>query len=128
MLLNLSPSPDINEPGPAPQAYRRVFRAASLPHVTSATQTGVREEVAVATEEDVDTPWRVVLYNDAIHTFDEVIHQLVRATGCSTSDAESIAWTVHTQGKALAFEGSFPECFRVQGVLKEIQLVTEIQG
>lgn len=87
-----------------------------------------REDVAVAEESDVETPWRVVLYNDAIHTFDEVITQLIKATGCSVSEAEDVAWTVHTKGKALAFEGSFPECFRVQGVLREIQLVTEIQG
>ncbi len=86
----------------------------------------VEEETAV--DEALDAPWRVILFNDAIHTFDEVINQLIKATGCSSSDAEKIAWTVHTQGKALAFEGTFPECFRVQGVLREIQLVTELQG
>lgn len=89
---------------------------------------GQKEEVEVAVDEAVETPWRVVLFNDSIHTFDEVITQLMKATGCSSSDAEQIAWTVHTKGKAIAFEGSFPECFRVQGVLREIQLVTEIQG
>lgn len=93
-----------------------------------AERTAVSPEVTVAVDEDVDNPWRVILFNDSIHTFDEVITQLIKATGCSTDDAERIAWTVHTQGKALAFEGSFPECFRVQGVLREIQLVTEIQG
>ncbi|MEZ4701387.1 MAG: ATP-dependent Clp protease adaptor ClpS [Rhodothermales bacterium] len=79
-------------------------------------------------EERFDTPWRVILYNDDIHTFDEVITQLVKATGCTTSQAEAHAWTVHTQGKAAVFEGTFEECFRVQGVLREIQLVTEIEG
>ena len=71
---------------------------------------------------------RVVLYNDEIHTFDEVILQLIKATGCSTSQAERFAWQVHTEGKAAVFEGTFEECFRVQGVLREIQLVTEIEG
>lgn len=89
-------------------------------------ETEVETDVALA--ESLDTPWRVVLYNDAIHTFDEVILQLVKATGCTSLDAERIAWTVHKEGKALAFEGSFEECFRVQGVLREIQLVTEIEG
>jgi hypothetical protein len=53
---------------------------------------------------------------------------LIKATGCSTQEAEGHAWTVHTQGKDTVFEGAFEECFRVQGVLREIQLVTEIEG
>lgn len=82
----------------------------------------------VQDETHLDSPWRVILYNDDIHTFDEVIVQLVKATGCSFQQAEKYAWQVHTTGKACVFEGSFEECFRVQGVLREIQLVTEIQG
>lgn len=87
-------------------------------------------DVVVAEKEDesLDSPWRVILYNDDIHTFDEVITQLVKATGCSTAHAEKKAWEVHTRGKAMVYEGTFEECFRVQGVLREIQLVTEIEG
>lgn len=89
-------------------------------------------DVEVLVEEDTtgstDNPWRVILFNDAVHTFEDVISQLIKATGCSAQHAEQIAWTVHTKGKALAFEGSFEECFRVQAVLREIQLITEIEG
>ncbi len=93
-----------------------------------ATETEVDVDVDVAEDEDIDHPWRVILFNDEIHTFDEVIAQLIKATGCSSGEAEKIAWTVHTEGKARAYEGSFEDCFRVQGVLREIQLVTEIEG
>ncbi|MEM1115872.1 MAG: ATP-dependent Clp protease adaptor ClpS [Bacteroidota bacterium] len=89
-------------------------------------------DVAPVVEDDVDvvvdTPWRVILYDDDIHTFDEVIVQLVKATGCSAQQAEKHAWTVHTTGKDTVYQGEFFECFRVQGVLREIQLVTEIEG
>ena len=85
-----------------------------------------QEEVAV--EERVDTPWRVIVYNDEIHTFEEVIVQVVKATGCTTQQAERHAWTIHTEGKDCVYQGEFFECFRVQGVLREIQLVTEIEG
>lgn len=89
-------------------------------------------EVLVVEEEQreahLDSPWRVILYNDDIHSFDEVILQLVKATGCSLQDAERYALKAHFLGKAAVFEGTFEECFRVQGVLREIQLVTEIQG
>ena len=81
-----------------------------------------------AVEERVDTPWRVILYDDDIHTFEEVIVQLIKATGCSEHKAERHAWTVHTKGKDTVFEGEFFDCFRVQGVLREIGLVTEIEG
>ena len=75
-----------------------------------------------------DEPWNVILFNDEIHTFEEVIGQLVKATGCSRGEAEDMAWTVHNEGKADVYEGDFEECFEVQQVLKEIQLVTEIRG
>jgi ATP-dependent Clp protease adaptor protein ClpS len=89
-------------------------------------------EVEVSEEEEIptslDNPWRVILYNDDVHSFDEVIIQLIKATGCSTSHAERKAWEVHTRGKANVYEGDFESCFRVQSVLREIQLVTEIEG
>lgn len=76
----------------------------------------------------VQTPWQVLLYDDDIHTFEEVIVQLIKATGCSEQQAERHAWTVHTAGKDCVYSGEFFECFRVQGVLREIGLVTEIEG
>ena len=84
--------------------------------------------VEAVEEERVETPWRVILYDDDIHTFEEVIIQLVKATGCSVKRAERHAWTVHTEGKDTVYTGEFFECFRVQGVLREIGLVTEIEG
>jgi len=92
-------------------------------------EVGQPEQQTVALEKpEVDTPWHVLLFNDEIHTFEEVIHQLVKATGCTVGTAEDLAWKVHNDGKAVVFDGTFEECFRVQGVLKEIGLVTEIRG
>mgnify|MGYP003639799389 CR=1 FL=1 len=79
-------------------------------------------------EEQVQTPWRLFLYDDDIHTFDEVIEQIIKATGCAYSHAEKLTWQVHNEGKALVVEGEFEECLRADSVLKEIQLVTEIKG
>ena len=83
-------------------------------------------EVSVAVE--TETLWYVVLFNDEIHTFEEVISQVQKATGCAAGKAEDIAWTVHLDGKATVFEGEFTDCFRVQLVLNEIGLVTEFRG
>jgi ATP-dependent Clp protease adapter protein ClpS len=103
-------------PGFAPDTFPR------------AASTEVEEGVLVATEERIDTPWRVILFNDHIHTFDEVILQIVKATGCTLEQATRYAFTAHVEGKVCVFEGEFEACFRVQGVLREIQLVTEIEG
>lgn len=79
-------------------------------------------------EESIDTPWRVILYDDDIHTFEEVINQLIKALGCSVQQAEKYTFQVHNDGKATVFEGSFEECLKVNSVLQEIQLITEIKG
>jgi ATP-dependent Clp protease adapter protein ClpS len=73
------------------------------------------------------SPAKVILYNDEVHTFDDVIGQLIKATGCSATQAEAWAWEVHTKGKANVFEGTMTECLRVSAVLEEIALHTQIE-
>jgi ATP-dependent Clp protease adapter protein ClpS len=88
----------------------------------------IMENLDSDTTERVDEPWKVILYNDDIHSFDEVILQLIKALGCSSQKAGEIAFEAHTTGKAIAFSGAFEDCFRVAGVLREIQLIVEIEG
>ena len=76
----------------------------------------------------VETPWRVILFDDDVHTFEDVILQLMKAVGCTPEQGYRHALTVHTEGKDCVYQGDFFDCFRVQGVLKEIALVTEIEG
>ncbi len=73
-------------------------------------------------------PSRVILFNDNIHSFDEVISQLIKAISCNSDHAESIAWEVHTKGKACVFEGEIEKCLRVSGILEEIGLHTQIES
>lgn len=79
-------------------------------------------------DEALDNPWKLILYDDDIHTFEEVIHQLVKALGCSRGKAEELTYKVHNEGKATVFEGSFEECLKRNSILQEIQLITEIKG
>ncbi len=73
------------------------------------------------------TPAKVILFNDDVHTFDEVIGQLIKAIHCDSQQAEAIAWEVHSKGKASVYEGDMPECLRVSGILEEIALHTQIE-
>ena len=76
---------------------------------------------------DLDHPATVILFNDNIHTFDEVITQLIKAVQCSADQAEAYAWEVHTRGKASVYSGDMPDCLRVSNVLEEIGLHTQIE-
>jgi len=102
----------------------------SQPGTEEQEQPGTEVEVLTEQQEDEDeeTPWRVILYDDEIHTFNEVIKQLMKALDCGKSHAEELTYKVHNEGKAEVYKGSFEDCFEVNGVLKEIQLVTEIKG
>ncbi len=80
-------------------------------------------------EQDVLThePAKVILFNDEIHTFDEVITQLIKAVKCAHAKAEALAWEVHNNGRAVVFSGEMPRCVEVSGILEEIQLMTQIE-
>jgi ATP-dependent Clp protease adaptor protein ClpS len=79
------------------------------------------------TEVELGNPWQTVLFNDEVHSFDEVILQVQKATGCSLEKAEGITMRVHQNGKAVVYIGSKEDCEKVAGVLKQIQLMTQIE-
>jgi ATP-dependent Clp protease adaptor protein ClpS len=72
-------------------------------------------------------PAKVILFNDEIHTFDEVISQLMKALKCTQSRAEALTVEVHNGGKAVVYSGDMPKCMEVSGVLEEIMLMTQIE-
>ncbi len=93
---------------------------------SSGTQADTALEELTAVR--LDMPWRLILFNDNIHTFDEVILQLIKAVNATVEQAQAWAWEVHSRGKACVLESSFEECFRANAVLLEIQLITQIEG
>ena len=78
------------------------------------------------TETLTEVGCRTILFNDDHHTFDEVIDQVILATGCSGTKAEAIAWEVHLRGQACVHEGDLFECIKVSAVLEEIALHTQV--
>ena len=72
-------------------------------------------------------PWQVVLFNDEVHSFDEVILQIQKATGYSLERASELTFRVHQKGKAVVYIGSKGECEKVAGVLGQIQLITSVE-
>ncbi|MBV5303118.1 MAG: ATP-dependent Clp protease adaptor ClpS [Chlorobium sp.] len=71
--------------------------------------------------------YRVVLFNDEVHTFDDVISQIMKAIRCSRHQAEKHTWQVHTLGRSIVYAGTMFHCLQVSSILEEIALRTEIQ-
>ncbi len=71
--------------------------------------------------------YHVILFNDEVHDFDEVINQLIKATGCSYPKAEQLTIETHNNGKAAVYEGTLVDCIHVSSILEEIALHTQIE-
>lgn len=92
-------------------------------------KTGNSESTELLTkpETELGNPWQVVLFNDEVHSFDEVILQLQKAAGYSLEKAAELAWRVHNNGKAVVYIGSKEDCEKVAGVLGQIKLSTQVE-
>jgi ATP-dependent Clp protease adapter protein ClpS len=72
-------------------------------------------------------PTKVILFNDEIHSFDEVIGQIIKATGYDYIKAKAITWEVHSRGKAIVYVGEMLKCLNISSVLEEIRLMTHVE-
>ena len=91
-------------------------------------ETKPKKKTTSSRKPKLKRPWKVILYNDDIHSFDEVILQVQKATGYSLVEATRISMEAHFKGKAVAYSGEFVDCNKVAGILREIGLLIEIQG
>lgn len=71
-------------------------------------------------------PWKVVLYNDDVHSMDEVVFQLQKATGCTLEKAFHVMHEAHASGRAVCYNGTREDCDKVSGVLRQIRLQVEV--
>jgi ATP-dependent Clp protease adapter protein ClpS len=79
------------------------------------------------TQVELDNPWQVVLFNDEVHSFDEVILQIQKATGYALERAVELTIRVHEKGKALIYVGSKEKCERVSAILQKIRLIVQVE-
>jgi ATP-dependent Clp protease adaptor protein ClpS len=99
------------------------FRMSTTTKDVSTPKVDIEKDVDIAIQE----PATVILFNDEIHTFDEVIEQLIKALRCDTTKAEALTWEVHNSGKAAVYKGAMGDCLKVNSVLEEIALHTQIE-
>lgn len=75
-------------------------------------------------------PHKVILFNDELHSFEEVIFHVQRSVKCDLNKAYSITMEAHNNGKAIAYQGNLETCEMVESRLAgpPLQLRTEIQA
>ena len=69
---------------------------------------------------------RVILFNDSVHTFDEVTSQIMLAVGASEKEAFRLAYIVDSRGSAIVYIGEMEDCIKVSDILGAIGLETRI--
>ena len=58
---------------------------------------------------DEEKPFRLIVWNDEVNTFEWVIETLVDVCGHSTEQAEQCAYIIHFRGKYAVKEGSYED-------------------
>ncbi len=90
--------------------------------MTTQETTKTTDETSTGTE----LGSRVTLFNDNVHTFEEVTNQIMVAVGCGEKEAFRFAYMVDRNGSAVVYSGEVDDCVRVSAILQEIGLITEI--
>ncbi len=93
--------------------------------MTTKTLVITREKTEEQTE--LNNPWQVILFNDEVHSFDQVILQIQKAAGYSLEKAFELTIRVHEKGKAMIYVGSEADCEKVSAVLQQIQLIVVVE-
>ena len=70
--------------------------------------------------------YRVLLYNDELHTQEEVVIQLRRALSCPLEQAIEIMLRAHTNGKAVVTITTRDQAQHIAKILREIALVVRV--
>jgi len=69
----------------------------------------------------------VIVFNNDYNTFDEVIHILQKATGCSREEAEMETWEIDALGKSVVHHADREECERVAAIIATIGIRVAVE-
>lgn len=92
------------------------------PDTLQETQAGS----ALKLKEERDAPWEVILFNDEVHSCDEVVFQIQKATGLGFPAATQVMMKAHLEGLAICYSGPLDKCEHVVTILREIALIVEL--
>jgi ATP-dependent Clp protease adapter protein ClpS len=70
--------------------------------------------------------WIVTVYNNEYNTWDEVVHILMVATGCSEEEADMETWEVDNLGKSVVHHGGEEVCQTAAEIIGQIGIRVEV--
>lgn len=80
---------------------------------------------------DTDTilgkPKKLILFNDDMHSMDQVVDQLRKATGYDETQCISIMMEADQNGRAVVYTGHLERCEHIESILAQIKLGTKIE-
>ena len=76
--------------------------------------------------ENREKRWRIVLYNDNRHKFDDVVSWLTETTACKSEFAMEICHVCQDQGRAVCFQGEKFACHEIAALLRRQGLQVEV--
>ncbi|KAJ1888714.1 E3 ubiquitin-protein ligase ubr1, partial [Coemansia sp. S17] len=80
-------------------------------------------------DDEPQTKFAVVLWNDEVHSFQDVIDQCIEALRCSMSEAKRIAETVDASGRdVLRVSTSIPELIDIATTMTNVSLSVSIRA
>jgi len=79
-------------------------------------------------QQNTDTKlYKIILYNDDIHTFDFVINMLMRYCNHTLNQAEQCALLTHYKGKSSVKTGTYEKLLPIASTLSDKGLSVEIE-
>ncbi|MES1227840.1 MAG: ATP-dependent Clp protease adaptor ClpS [Armatimonadota bacterium] len=85
----------------------------TLPELDHSPSEGILEE------------WQVIVFNNEVNTYEEVMTVLMLSTGCDAEEAYIETWEVDHDGQCCVHRSSEEECNRVAEVIRAIGIVVE---
>ena len=68
----------------------------------------------------------VVVFNNEVNTWDEVVMILQTATGCPIEEAEIETWEVDNLGKSVVHHAGREDCDRIAAIIRTIGIHVEV--
>ncbi len=77
------------------------------------------------TEEQAGPSWKVMVYDNSVNTYEEVITVLMIATACTPEDAYIEAWEIDHYGQCCVHRADEGECQDVADIIATIGIKVE---
>ena len=82
---------------------------------------------SASTENCLGRLYNCILFNDEVHSMDEVTLQIMKAITCTLQEAMNIMLEAHKNGRAVVCSGHKERCEHAAAVLEEIRLSTKVE-